>query len=54
MASVSEKSGVVGAPMGVVVHILQLPRSEAIRVGKRNEAFCNGVEITVDAQDGVE
>lgn len=54
MAGVSEKGGVADAPVGVVVHVLELPRSEVVRVGEREEAFCDGVEVAVDAKSGVE
>ena len=54
MAGISEKGGVIEAPVGVVLHIFQLPYSEAIWVGEREKTFCNGIEIIVDAKSGVE
>ena len=54
MAGISEKSSVIEAPVGVVLHVFQLPYSEAIRVCEQEEAFCNRIEVFVDAKNGVE
>lgn len=54
MAGVSEKSGAIEAPIGVVIHILQMPCSETLWVGKGKEALRSGIESTVDAKNGIE
>ncbi len=51
MAGVAEEGGVVETPGGVVVHVLERPYSEAVWVGEREEAFGDGVEVAVDAED---
>lgn len=47
MAGVSKESGAIKTPLRMIIHIFQLPNSEAVRIREREQAFCNRIEITV-------
>ena len=43
----------IEAPGVMVVHILELPNPETIRIGEGEEAFGNGFEVLEDFKHGV-